>query len=411
MYCGAQRSWLGTDLPAAVHMITTRLVASGRTWLRELLRAPDVDVALAVVAFIALVFDRVVNHGIGEVTPVAVILSLLSSLPLVLRRRFPLGVLACVVPLLLVCLAVFHPNRAAVGVVTLLVFTVAVEGGRVRSLIVGALMAPVVTLAVLLTAHRPSAADVVAYFSLVLGALFAGEALRARQALERTKSEEAARQREASAQHRFDEERLGWAHELHDVVGHTLVAINVRASAAAHRARQGPGPDAISALDDIAAESAGALAELRSTLRTLRAAHADEPPLHPLQGLADLADLVAGVQSAGLGVNLEMTRATPSLPATIGHAGYRIVQEGLTNVLRHSTADRASVMVGIEDRALVVEVVDNGRPRSDDPPSGGHGVRGMKERAAALGGSCEVGPIDGVGWRVRACIPLGAQGS
>ena len=121
MYCGAQRSWLGTHLPAAVHMITTRLVASGRTWLRELLRAPDVDVALALVAFIALVFDRVINHGIGEVTPVAVILSLLSSLPLVLRRRFPLGVLACVVPLLLVCLAVFHPNRAAVGVVMLLV--------------------------------------------------------------------------------------------------------------------------------------------------------------------------------------------------------------------------------------------------------------------------------------------------
>ena len=177
--------------------MTTRVIGGGRVGVRELLRAPDVDVALALLAFIGLLVDRVVSSGIGHVTPLDVGLSLLASLPLVLRRRFPLGVLAVVVPLLFVGLAVFHPNRAAVGVVMLMAFTVAVEGGRVRSLIVGALMAPVVTVGVLLSAHRPSAADVVAYFALVFGALFAGEALRARQALERTVAEEAARQREA----------------------------------------------------------------------------------------------------------------------------------------------------------------------------------------------------------------------
>jgi signal transduction histidine kinase len=395
-----------TDLLSAAHAMTTRVTGGGSVGVRELLRAPDVDVALALLAFIGLLVDRFVSRGIGQVTPLVIGLSLLASLPLVLRRRFPLGVLAVVVPLLFVCLAVFHPNVAATGVVMLMAFTVAVEGGRVRSLIVGALMAPVVTVGVLLSARRPSAADVVAYFSLVFGALFAGEALRARQALERTVAEKAARQREALAQHRFDEERLGWAHELHDIVGHTLVAINVRASAAAHRARRGGGSDVVSALDEIASASAQALAELRSTLRTLRTTQRGEPPLQPIQELPDLADLIAGVESAGLGVDLKVTGVPASLPTTIGHAGYRIVQEGLTNVLRHSTARRAVVLVGVDGGSLVVEVGDSGQPRSDDSPPGGHGLRGMKERAAALGGTCEAGPIDGGGWRVRARIPL-----
>src|SRR4029077_18743993 len=138
--------------------MTTRAVGGGRMGVRDLVRAPDVDVALALLAFIGLLVDRVVSPRTGNVTPLDVVLSLLASLPLALRRRFPLGVLAAVVPLLLVCLAVFRPNRAAVGIVMLMAFTVAVEGDRVRSLIVGALMAPVVTLAVLGSAPRPSAA-------------------------------------------------------------------------------------------------------------------------------------------------------------------------------------------------------------------------------------------------------------
>jgi signal transduction histidine kinase len=388
-----------------------RMVEGGRLGFRGLLQAPDVDLALALVAFGALLADSALKSGIGVLTPLAVVLALLSSLPLVVRRRFPVGVLMSVVPLLFVCLAVFHPNRAAVGVVMLLVFTVALDGDRARSLVVGALMAPVVTIAVFATGHRPSPVDVLANCALVLGALLAGEALRARQALERAISEEAGRQREALAQHRFDEERLGWAHELHDIVGHTLVAINVRASAAAHLARHGGASDATSALDEIASASAEALAELRSTLKALRAADANGAPLHPLQELADLADLVAGVESAGLAVDLQIRGVPPSLPATIGHAGYRIVQEGLTNVLRHSTARRASVLLRVDDGALVVDIVDNGQPRSNDSQSGGQGLRGMNERAAALGGSCEATTVHGAGWRVLARIPIDGQRS
>jgi signal transduction histidine kinase len=100
-----------------------------------------------------------------------------------------------------------------------------------------------------------------------------------------------------------------------------------------------------------------------------------------------------------------------ALPASVGHAAYRIVQEGLTNVLRHSTARKAQVRVEAGDCAVVIEVVDEGQKRGSVFPAGGHGVRGMQERAAALGGTCEAGTVNGAGWRVRARIPLGGKGS
>jgi signal transduction histidine kinase len=95
----------------------------------------------------------------------------------------------------------------------------------------------------------------------------------------------------------------------------------------------------------------------------------------------------------------------------VGHAGYRIIQEGLTNVLRHSTARQARVRVEAADRVVVIEVVDDGQPQAPAAPAGGHGLAGMRERAAALGGSCEAGPVNGAGWRVRAEIPVGGVGS
>jgi hypothetical protein len=149
-----------------------------------LLRAPDIDLVLALAAFVALLVDPLLLHKITELTPVMGVLAFLTAVPLAARRRFPLGVLAIEVPLLMACLAVFHPNRAAVGITMLLVFTVGLEGGRARSLVVGALMALIVTAAVFITGQRSGLSDVIAYSSLVLGALLAGEALRARQALQ-----------------------------------------------------------------------------------------------------------------------------------------------------------------------------------------------------------------------------------
>lgn len=384
------------------------LVAAGRTALRALPRAVvDIDVLFALAAFGALLADPLLLGEIAVLTPGIVALSLMAAVPLVARRRYPLVVLAAEMPLLLACLAVAHPNRAAVGIAMLLVFTVGLEGGRTRSLVVGAVMALVVTLAVVLTGRGDSGIDIVAYTALVLGALAAGDALRSRQALQRVLAEEAFRASEAAARHRFDSERLALAHELHDVVGHALVAVNVRAAAAARRARKGRPADGLAALDEIASVSAGALAELRATLKALRTVQDGPAPLHPVQDLGELASLVAGVREAGLSVQLDVTGDVAGLPALVGHAGYRIVQEGLTNVLRHSTARQALVRVKAGDRALVIEVLDNGQPHAPATARvAGHGLAGMRERAAALGGSCEAGPADGAGWQVLAEIPL-----
>jgi signal transduction histidine kinase len=396
--------------------VTTRVAAGGRRGWLGLLHAPDIDQVLALIAFIALLVDPLLLHKVTHVTPVMGVLAFVTALPLVARQRFPLGVLAIVVPLLLACLIVFHPNRAAVGIVMLLVFTVGLQGGRTRSLVVGALMALVVTAAVLVTGLEPGPVDVIAYCSLVLGALLAGDALRSRQALARSIADEAARMREAAAQHRFDEERLGLANELHDTIGHTLVAINVRAAAAARRERkaggaeaggaEAGGAEAPTALEEIASVSAGALAELRAALKALRPARDGPAPLHPIENLASLGDLVAGVEAAGITVHLDVTGLPAALPVSVGHAGYRIVQEGLTNVLRHSTASRAQVRVGIDDEAVAIEITDDGQERPTAVVSGGHGLRGMRERAAALGGTCEAGTFNGAGWRVRARLPL-----
>jgi signal transduction histidine kinase len=394
-----------------------RLIADGRLGWRALRRAPDIDLILALAAFAALLVDPLLLDKITGLTPVMGALAVLTAVPLAARRRFPLGVLAVDLPLLIACLAVFHPNRAAVGITMLLVFTVGLEGGRSRSLVVGALMAPVVIATVFITGTRVSPVDIIAYSSLVLGALLAGETLRARQALGRALAEEAAREREASTQHRFDSERLALAHELHDSIGHTLVAINVRASAAAHHERKAGRAGPPTALDEIASASAEALTELRTALKALRAAQDGQygeygsAPLHPFHDLASLTDLVSGVEHTGLAVDLTVTGVPAALPAAVGHVGYRIVQEGLTNVLRHSTARQARVRVEVDDRAVLIEVADDGPKRPGTFPAGGHGLRGMAERAAALGGTCTAGTVNGAGWRVQARIPVGEEGT
>ena len=384
-------------------------VLSVRSALRGMLRGPDFDVVLAFIAFAALLIDPLATHQVKELTPLDGGLALVTAVPLVLRRRYPLGVLVAIVPLLLACLAVFHPDRTAAGIVMVVVFTVGLHGHRARALVVGALMAPVVAAGVLITSRRlggDSVAETVAYLALVLGALVAGDAVRARQELVRVLAAEAERERVALAQHRFDEQRLRYAHELHDVVGHALVAINVRAAAAAHLARREQGASPVSALEEIASTSAEALGELRTALKGLRSDESNGVPLRPAgAGLGDLDDLIAGVKGAGLTVELDMAAATAAVPPAIGHAGYRIVQEGLTNVLRHSTAKHARVRIGQDEGALLVEVLDNGQAVTGTG-GGGHGLLGMHERAAALGGSCEAGRAPGGGWRVRARIPI-----
>jgi signal transduction histidine kinase len=234
--------------------------------------------------------------------------------------------------------------------------------------------------------------------------LAAGDARRGRRALTQAVAEETERERETAAVHRFDEERLRLAHELHDTVAHALVGINTRAAAAVHLQRRQPN-ESFDALEEIMRSSADALAELRSTLKILRPA-TDEAPLRPAQSLADLEELVDGVRGAGLDVELQRDAIPQNLPAATAHGAYRIVQESLTNVLRHSSARRAVVRVAVVEDCLTVEVLDDGPAAPDHSTATGNGLQGMTERAAALGGRCEAGRAAG-GWRVRASLPAG----
>jgi signal transduction histidine kinase len=231
-------------------------------------------------------------------------------------------------------------------------------------------------------------------------ALAAGDAVRSgREAVERT-----AAAAEEQALRRLGEERLRIAREVHDVVAHSISAINVQSGVAAHLMDRDP-EQARSALRRIKAASGEALAELRTTVGVLR--DPDAPaPVRPHHGLGDVEELLVGLRSAGLRVALDIGPLASVAP-DVQDAGYRIVQEALTNVLRHAEATSVRVRVAADAGAVEVEVVDDGAGTGAVGGSG-NGIRGMRERACALGGALEAGPAAGGGWRVAAHLPIRA---
>lgn len=210
----------------------------------------------------------------------------------------------------------------------------------------------------------------------------------------------------------LDAERLRMARELHDVVGH-LATVNVQARVAALDADESP-DKAAAALRAITAISADASRELRAivgVLRRDRAVEAD-PSGH---GLARLDALAATTTVAGLPTRVAVSGRARSLPPALDRAAYRIVEEALTNSLRHAGAATASVSLAHEPDRLLLDIVDDGRgyaPNGDHPaPGRGHGIAGMRERALALGGELEAGPDPRGGFRVHATLPLHPDGS
>jgi signal transduction histidine kinase len=239
------------------------------------------------------------------------------------------------------------------------------------------------------------------------------EAVRARRAYVaelRDRAERAERTREEEARRRVHEERMRIARELHDVVSHTIGVISVQAGVAAHLLRRKP-DKAAESLEAIRQASDEALGELHAMLGVLRDDGDGRPPLAPAPGLAELDTLVAQAGKAGVEVRVTVEGEPRRLPSAVDLAAYRVVQESLTNVVRHARASRAEVTVTHGERCVEVEVVDDGR----GPPPGhgssngagsGQGILGMRERARAIGGTLEAGPRPGGGFRVRASLPV-----
>jgi signal transduction histidine kinase len=242
----------------------------------------------------------------------------------------------------------------------------------------------------------------VSVLAWVLVVLCAGEVSRYHRAYiaeARRRADEAERTREEEARRRATEERLRIARELHDVLAHKISLINVQAGAALHRREPEQAYTALSAIKDASKET---LRELRTTLGVLR--QVDEAgPLAPAPSLDRLGDLIKRTKDAGLPVRVIVSGDRSPLPAPVDLAAYRIVQEALTNAVRHAGSATATVIVRYDTDHVVVEVNDDGRGAE---AAEGNGIRGMRERAATLGGTLAASPRPGGGFLVRASLPL-----
>jgi signal transduction histidine kinase len=360
-----------------------------------------VDGALAVGSGTALIVEGILKAHDG-LPVIAYPLAAATAAPLALRRRAPLAALFAVEAGAIACVALFDAGATAVVPVMVALFAVALLGDRKRSLVAGAISgtALVATMLLLEGFEFTSAA---LRLLLLLAALVAGDTVRSRLTLRAVALEQALREereREEANRQRLVDERLRIARDLHDTLAHALVAINVRAGVAAHLRHV---QDPIPSLLDIKEVSANALRDLRVTLRLLR--EQDEAvPVVPALDLGSLPGLIERARAGGLDTHADIEVDGEVIPSPVGQAAFRIVQEALTNVLRHARASSAHVVVEVSRGALHIGVTDDGLGGTG--ANSGHGLRGMAERAAALGGRVVTGPRAGGGWQVQAHLPL-----
>ena len=354
-----------------------------------------------------------------SITPLSVTVIVLAVLPVLIRRQRPLLALVAGMVTLYVVMWTVDIYQTVPFPTMVAGYSVALTSSRRTTVRVGLALVPPVFFAIVYFGHEATQllSEIPKNLAFVAAPLLLGSAQRERRAAHAAlveRAETAERTREEEAKRRVGEERLRIARDVHDVVAHAMVAINVQAGVGAHLIDRDP-ELARRHLQDIKRVSGEALTDLRATLGTLRSPEdeAGAAPVLPTQGLAELDALGASLRSAGVEVELEIDPGASTLPAAVAGTGYRIVQEALTNVVRHAHGSHARVRVAREDDRMVIDVTDDGRgpAAASAPPApngSGHGVRGMRERAQAAGGTLEAGPRDGGGWRVRASLPVPA---
>lgn len=332
------------------------------------------------------------------------------TLPLLARRRFPIGAPVAFLTSALV-VALIEPRAlshsfASIVMVMLTAGLMGARGPDPASLPVAALMVGTV-LVVVLRDPRATPGDFAVLVAVAGGCWVAGllvhqRARRAEQMEERAARLE--RERETEARTAVAEERARIAREMHDVVAHSLSVMVVQAEAA--EAMLDHDPDrARRPLAAVQETGRAALTELRRMLGVLREMADEGPALAPQPGLASLAELVEQVGAAGLPVSVRVEGEPRPLPPGIDLSAYRIVQEGLTNALKHAGPARAEVVVRYREREVELEVRDDGRGPGLGA-NGGHGLLGMRERVALYGGQIDAGPRPGGGFGLTARLPL-----
>ncbi|MFF9624413.1 sensor histidine kinase [Streptomyces griseosporeus] len=364
-----------------------------------------------VTAFVLLGSHFAAEQQHGEraaLDPFGHALLLVASLLLLWRIRHPVAVAFGTAVAALVYLGAGYPYGPVFVTVALGCFSALVAGHRHAAWsALGLLWTGHLLVAHWLYRWLPPSGDAAAGWGqeLVIAAWVV--AIVAVAELSRTRREQWARERAERAQaarRRADEERLRIARELHDVLAHSISVINVQAGVGLALLDSDP-EQARTALTTIKAQSKEALGEVRQVLDTLRAPGA--APRTPAPGLDRLPELVEQAASAGLTV--EVTGRAPQLPPGADLAAFRIVQEALTNVVRHSGSRHARVRLERARGALRLSVDDDGPATGAEAGGSGNGLAGMRERAAALGGTIEAGPRPDGGFRVLAVLPLDAE--
>ncbi|MDR6508232.1 sensor histidine kinase [Arthrobacter oryzae] len=365
-----------------------------------------VVIAVAVVQLVGTAFAAARQPDMRPLDVLAFVLLVAGPAALSLRRRAPAVMLPAVAAATLLYLAVGYPWGPVLLSLALAIVFSAAAGRRWQTWAVAGACAAA------LAAHYAASGDDGALIRAVAGTswlvilVLLGEGARLRH----ERVAERRRQQETREQAARDEYRLTLARDIHDVVAHSLSMINVRASVALHLGDRDP-DQFRPALEAIKAASKESLDEVRQLLGVLR----DDVPLRPAAGpgLRRIPELAENARRTGLEVKLQMlpeAGAARAVAGVVEEAAYRIVQEALTNVVRHAGAGRAAVVLDVPEDGpdagqLTVTVDDDGRGAAGAPE--GNGLTGMRERAAALGGTVRFGPLH-PGWRVQAVLPPGS---
>jgi signal transduction histidine kinase len=342
-----------------------------------------------------------------SVLAVILILVLIQGLALWWRRARPLAVLVVII-CVDIASWIISPNREPSGTaLAFAVYAVSVYGGqRARLWVAGSAIAIILTAVVLLllgdfsTARNLIPAGALSLVAWVIGDYIRGRRTFLTELITRHRRESEALRREA-----VEEERLRIARELHDVVAHNVSVMAIQAGAARVAGNaDGAGAKTLQSIETTARDT---LSELNRLLGVLRK-EPGQPAMSPQPGLAQIDGLLEVAREAGLDVDLKIVGDQRPLPAALDLTAYRIVQEAVTNALKHAHASRLEVRVAYLHDDLELTVRDNGEGRSEEAirASTGHGLIGMRERVALFGGELEAGSSDVGGFTVRSRLPL-----
>jgi len=364
------------------------------------------DVLLALAVSSAALYSASTYQGAAPALLYA--LAAVATVPLLVRCLFPVPVLAVVVAATAIVGLSYRSGWWPFAAIVAL-YGVAAHCPRRTSLVAGAaalvvLAAPICYQVDWSPLGWNDLALVAGHFAPLVAAWLLGAYVRTRREYLRAVEERAAqleREQEANARRAAAEEQARIAREVHDVVAHNLSVIIVQATAADAVFASDPA-DAQRAVRTIGVTARRALDELRHVL----GAGDRQAMLAPQPTLGGLEALLEQVRAAGLEVELEIVGEQPELPPALELSAYRIVQEALTNTLRHAGAEHATVTLRFDPEAVIVDVIDNGSAPQSVSGGNGRGLIGMRERVTTFGGQLEAGPDNGGGFRVRARLPV-----